>query len=93
MDVYNIHEVRQHQDSNTCDAHKLTLNFTDKTDLSRGDKRVALSGLSIYYTWKNIKNSLPEIRNVKYQEQNGLKNLNFLMDLTVCQTFKIILNT
>ena len=33
-------------------------NFTDKADLRRGDKRVALSGLSIYYTLKNIKKVL-----------------------------------
>ena len=31
--------------------------FTDKLDLIRGQKTVALSNLSIYYTWKNIKSS------------------------------------
>ena len=31
--------------------------FTDKLDLRRGKKTVALSNLSIYYTWKNIKSS------------------------------------
>ena len=30
------------------------LNLTDKLDLRRGQKTVALSNLSIYYTWKNI---------------------------------------
>ena len=29
--------------------------LTDKSDLKRGEKNVALSNLSIYYTWKNIK--------------------------------------
>ena len=30
-------------------------NLTDKINLKRSDKYVALSNLSIYYTWKNIK--------------------------------------
>ena len=33
------------------------LKVTDKLDLRRGQKTVALSNLSIYYTWKNIKSS------------------------------------
>ena len=33
------------------------LNLTDKLDLRRGQKTVALSNLSIYYTWKNVKSS------------------------------------
>ena len=32
-------------------------NLTDKINLKRSDKYVALSNLSIYYTWKNIKKS------------------------------------
>ena len=35
----------------------LILNLTDKIDLRRGDKSIALSNPSIYYTWKNIKKS------------------------------------
>ena len=31
--------------------------FTGKLDLRRGQKTVALSNLSIYYTWKNVKSS------------------------------------
>ena len=31
--------------------------LTDKIDLRRGEKSIALSNLSIYYTWKNIKTS------------------------------------
>ena len=31
--------------------------LTDKLDLRRGEKSIALSNLSIYYTWKNIKSS------------------------------------
>ena len=41
----------------TSDPHKLLLNLTDKMNLKRSDKYVALSNLNIYYTWKNIKKS------------------------------------
>ena len=33
------------------------LKLTDKLNLRRGEKSVALSNLSIYYIWKNIKSS------------------------------------
>ena len=33
------------------------LKLTNKLDLRRDQKTVALSNLSIYYTWKNIKSS------------------------------------
>ena len=33
------------------------LKLTDKLDLIRGQKTIALSNLSIYYTWKNVKSS------------------------------------
>ena len=39
----------------TSDPHRLLLNLSDKIDLKRSDKFVALSNLSIYYTLKNIK--------------------------------------
>ena len=43
----------------------LILNLTDKLDLRRGDKSIALSNLSIYYKRKNIKSSYKKI-NLKY---------------------------
>ena len=43
--------------SRTSEYHVLVLKFTNKLDLRRGQKTVALSNLSIYYTWKNIKSS------------------------------------
>ena len=43
--------------SRTSEYHVLVLNLADKLDLKRGQKSVALSYLSIYYTWKNIKSS------------------------------------
>ena len=43
--------------SKTSDLHRLLLNLTYKINLKRTDKYVALSNLSIYYTWKNTKKS------------------------------------
>ena len=46
------------KNSKTSDPHRLLLNLTDKIDLRRKDKYIALSNLNIYYTWKkNIKKS------------------------------------
>ena len=45
------------ENSKTSEYHVLVLKRTDKLDLRRGQKTVALSNLSIYYTWKNIKSS------------------------------------
>ena len=44
------------KNSGTSEYHVLLLNLTNKIDL-RSEKTVALSNLSIYYTWKNIKSS------------------------------------
>ena len=38
-------------------TYRLLLNLSEKTNLKRNDKYIALSNLSIYYTWKNIKRS------------------------------------
>ena len=43
--------------SKTSEPRILILKLTDKLDLRRGEKIIALSNLSIYYTWKNIKSS------------------------------------
>ena len=45
------------ENSETSEYHVLVLKLTDKLDLRRGQKTVALSNLSIFYTWKNIKSS------------------------------------
>ena len=45
------------ENSRTSEYNVLVLKFTDKLDLKRVQKSVALSNLSIYYTWKNIKSS------------------------------------
>ena len=43
------------KNSKTSQTHVWILTLTDKLDLRRGQKHVALTNLSIYYTWKNIK--------------------------------------
>ena len=43
------------ENSKPSDAHRLLLNLSDKMNLKTKDKYVALSNLSIYYTWKTIK--------------------------------------
>ena len=43
------------ENSRTSEYHVLVLKFIDKLDLRRGQKSIALSNLSIYYTWKNMK--------------------------------------
>ena len=45
------------ENSKTSEPHILKLKLTDKLDLRIGEKVIALSNLSIYYTWKNIKSS------------------------------------
>ena len=41
--------------SKTSDPYRLLFNLFDKINLKRNDKCVALSNLSIYYTWiKNV---------------------------------------
>ena len=45
------------ENSRTSEYHVLVLKLADKLDQRRGQKTVALSNLSIYYTWKNVKSS------------------------------------
>ena len=40
----------------TSKTHALILKLPNKINLRIGEKMIALSSLSIYYTWKNIKN-------------------------------------
>ena len=45
------------KNSKTSDPHRLSLNLKDKIDFRRKGKCMALSILSIYSTWTNIKKS------------------------------------
>ena len=44
------------ENSKTSEPHVLILKLTNKLDLRIGEKIIALSNLSIYYTWRNMKN-------------------------------------
>ena len=45
------------ENSKNSETHNLILKLTNKLDLRIGKKVIALSNLSIYYTWRNIKSS------------------------------------
>ena len=45
------------ENSKNSETHVLVLKLSNKLDLRIGEKVIALSNLSIYYTWKNIKSS------------------------------------
>ena len=76
------------ENSKTSKPHILKLKLTDKLDLRNGEKVIALSNLSIYYTWKTIKSSYNI--SLKYQHQHGMKNLHYQIDLIRYQIFRII---
>ena len=45
------------ENSKTSEPYILILKLTNKLDLRRGEKSIALSNLSIYYIWKKIRSS------------------------------------
>ena len=65
------------ENSKTCKPRVLILKLTNKLDLRIGGKIIALSNLSIYYTWKNTKKTHTIIIHVKYLHQHGMMNLNY----------------
>ena len=76
------------ENSKTSEYHVLVLKLTDKLDLRRGQKNVALSNLSIYYTWKNIKSSYNNNRfkisaptwNEEFELPNGSYSISDIHD-------------
>ena len=72
----------------TSNAHRILLNLTDKIELTRKDKYIALSNLSTYYAWKNIKKSYKKNKS-KISGQSWNK---YLIDYILYQIFKIFLN-
>ena len=52
------------ENSKIPDPHRLLLNLSGEINLTRSNKYVALSNLSIFYTWKNIKKLY---KNIKYK--------------------------
>ena len=49
--------IMNSENSKTSDPHRLMLNLSDKVNLKRSYKNIALPNLGICYTWKNIKQS------------------------------------
>ena len=77
------------KNSKISDPHRLLLNLTDKIDLRRKDTYIASSNLSIYYIYKNIKNSYKfKISAPTWNEEFELPDGSYIL----YQIFKIILN-
>ena len=80
------------ENSKISKSNVLTLKLTNKLDLRIGEKLIALSNLSIYYTWRTIKSSYNNNQfkisaatwNDKFELSDGL--------YSICQIFKIILS-
>ena len=72
--------------SKTSDRHRL--NLTDKTTLSKSENMLLYQTLP-FTTHGKIQKNHKKIINLKYQPQNGMKNLNYLMDHILYQIFKI----
>ena len=76
------------ENNKTSKLHVLILKATTKLDLRIVEKVIALSNLSIYYTWKNIKssynNSTLKIStptwNDKFELPDGLYSVSDLQD-------------
>ena len=51
------------ESSNTSESYVLILRLTDKLDLGRREKSMALLNLRIYYAWKNIKSKITKDKN------------------------------
>ena len=71
--------------------HVFILNFTNKLDWRIRKKVIALSNVSIYYTWKNLKSSYNDNK-FKISAPTWSDNLNFQVDLIPYQTFKFMLS-
>ena len=76
------------KNSQTSKAQILILKFTDKLDMRRCENRIALSNLSIYYTWKKIKSSYNNNKfkisaltwNDKFELPDGLYSVSDIED-------------
>ena len=57
------------ENSKKNEPHKFVLNLSQRLDLENSNKHVALQNLSIYYTWKNIKQNTNTQNNNSNVEQ------------------------
>ena len=80
------------ENSKISKSNVLTLKLTNKLDLRIGEKLIALSNLSIYYTWRTIKSSY---NNNQFKISAATWNDKFELSdgsYSICQIFKIILS-
>ena len=76
------------ENSKTSKLHVLILKLTNKLDLRIGENTIALSNLSIYYTWKSIKRSYSNNKfkisaptwNDKFELRDGLYSASDIQD-------------
>ena len=76
------------ENSKTSDLHRLSFNLTDKTNLRQKAKYTALSNLSIYYTWKQIKLSCKNNK-FKISAPTWNEEFNLLIDHILYQICKL----
>ena len=79
------------ENSKTTNPYGLLLNLSEKINLKMRDKYVALSNLSIYNTWKNIK-KLYKNNKLQISVPASNENLNYFTDQILYQKFKTILS-
>ena len=80
------------ENSKTSKPYVLVLKLTNKLDLRIGKKIIALSNLSIYYTWKNIKSSYNNnklkisvpAQNDKFELPDGSYSVSDIQDYFEC---------
>ena len=76
------------ENSKTSTPHISKIEFTDKIDLRLDEKVIALSNLSIYYTWNNIKSSYTNTKfkittstwNEKFELPDGSYSVSDIQD-------------
>ena len=76
------------ENNKTSKSHILVLKFTSKFNLRIGEKTIALSNLSIYYIWRNIKSSYNNNKfkisaptwNDKFELPDGLYSVSDIQD-------------
>ena len=79
------------ENSKTSKPHVLTLKRTNELDLRLAEKVIALSNLSIHYTWRNIKSSYNNNK-CKISAPTWNDKFEYQMDRILYQIFKIILS-
>ena len=91
------------ENSKTSEPHVLILKLTDKLDLRRDEKIIALSNLSIYYTWKKIESSYNDNKfkisapawNDKFKLPDGsysVSNIQYYFEYIFQSLKKILMN-